>query len=84
MVLILNGQERGEGRSNSPFDQVDSGLALIFFWAMNYVEKLLDGVHSVLNINAATFSGSIDVIAVEQQDGTHPSVSSCFDQGRGI
>lgn len=55
-----------------------------FFRAMNYVEKLLDGVHSVLNINAATFSGSIDVIAVEQQDGTHPSVSSCFDQGRGI
>lgn len=36
---------------------------------MNYVEKLLDGVHSVLNINAATLSGCIDVIAVEQPDG---------------
>jgi phosphatidate phosphatase LPIN len=37
---------------------------------MNYVEKVLDGVHSVLNINAATFSGAIDIIVVPQEDGS--------------
>lgn len=37
---------------------------------MNYVEKFLDGVQSALNLNASTFSGAIDVVAVEQLDGT--------------
>jgi phosphatidate phosphatase PAH1 len=37
---------------------------------MNYVEKFLDGVHSALNLNASTFSGAIDIIVVEQPDGT--------------
>lgn len=36
---------------------------------MNYVERLLDGVHSVFNLNPATFSGAIDIIVVEQDDG---------------
>jgi len=31
---------------------------------MNYVEKVLDGVQSVLRVNPATFSGAVDVIVV--------------------
>lgn len=37
---------------------------------MNYVEKVLDGVHYVFNINPATFSGAIDIIVVPQKDGS--------------
>lgn len=37
---------------------------------MNYVEKVLDGVHSALNLNAATLSGAIDTVVVPQEDGT--------------
>lgn len=37
---------------------------------MNYVEKVLDGVHSVLNLNAATLSGTIDIIVIPQEDGS--------------
>eukprot|EP01119_Soliformovum_irregulare_P021520 TRINITY_DN7182_c0_g1_i1.p1 TRINITY_DN7182_c0_g1~~TRINITY_DN7182_c0_g1_i1.p1 ORF type:complete len:897 (-),score=322.29 TRINITY_DN7182_c0_g1_i1:45-2735(-) len=37
---------------------------------MNYVEKMLDGVHSALNINAATLSGAIDIIVIRSPDGT--------------
>ncbi len=37
---------------------------------MNYVERVLDGVHNVLNINAATLSGAIDIIVIPQEDGT--------------
>lgn len=37
---------------------------------MNYVEKFLDGVQSALNLNASTFSGAIDIVAVEQPDGS--------------
>ena len=36
---------------------------------MNYIEKILDGVHSVFNVNEATLSGAVDVIAVRQSDG---------------
>ena len=38
---------------------------------MNYVEKFLDGVHKVLNLNYATFSGAIDVLVVKQEDGAY-------------
>lgn len=37
---------------------------------MNYVERVFDGVHYVFNLNAATLSGAIDIIVVEQEDGT--------------
>ncbi len=37
---------------------------------MNYVEKVLDGVHNVLNLNAATLSGAIDIIVIPQPDGS--------------
>ena len=37
---------------------------------MNYVERVLDGVHNVLNLNAATLSGAIDIVVVPQPDGT--------------
>jgi phosphatidate phosphatase PAH1 len=33
---------------------------------MNYVEKFFDGVQSVLNVNAATFSGACDIIVVRR------------------
>lgn len=42
---------------------------------MNYVEKVLDGVHSVFNLNAATLSGAIDIIVVPQEDGTLKSTA---------
>jgi phosphatidate phosphatase LPIN len=37
---------------------------------MQYVEKIFDGVQWALSINAATFSGAIDVIVIEQPDGS--------------
>lgn len=37
---------------------------------MNYVEKALDGVHYMFNLNAATLSGAIDILVIEQEDGT--------------
>jgi len=33
---------------------------------MNYVEKFFDGVQSVLNLNAATFSGACDIIVIKR------------------
>ncbi len=40
---------------------------------MNYVEKVIDGALTALNINAATLSGAIDIIVVPQPDGTWKS-----------
>eukprot|EP01116_Phalansterium_solitarium_P017879 TRINITY_DN4531_c1_g1_i2.p1 TRINITY_DN4531_c1_g1~~TRINITY_DN4531_c1_g1_i2.p1 ORF type:complete len:1074 (+),score=252.81 TRINITY_DN4531_c1_g1_i2:348-3569(+) len=37
---------------------------------MDYVERMLEGVHSVLGVNAATLSGAIDVVVVPQPDGS--------------
>eukprot|EP01122_Echinamoeba_exundans_P013301 TRINITY_DN5787_c0_g2_i1.p1 TRINITY_DN5787_c0_g2~~TRINITY_DN5787_c0_g2_i1.p1 ORF type:complete len:1000 (+),score=212.58 TRINITY_DN5787_c0_g2_i1:90-3089(+) len=37
---------------------------------MNYVEKLLDGVQSVMKLNPSTFSGAVDIVVVNQADGT--------------
>eukprot|EP01129_Flabellula_baltica_P011465 TRINITY_DN5027_c0_g1_i4.p1 TRINITY_DN5027_c0_g1~~TRINITY_DN5027_c0_g1_i4.p1 ORF type:complete len:419 (+),score=88.21 TRINITY_DN5027_c0_g1_i4:23-1279(+) len=37
---------------------------------MNYIERILDGVHSVFNVNEATLSGAVDVIVVRQSDGS--------------
>lgn len=37
---------------------------------MNYVEKFIDGVHYVFNLNAATLSGAIDILVVPQEDGS--------------
>lgn len=37
---------------------------------MDYVERVLDGVHNVFSLNAATLSGAIDIIAVPQEDGS--------------
>jgi phosphatidate phosphatase LPIN len=37
---------------------------------MNYVEKLLDGVQSVMKLNPSTFSGAVDIVVVKQADGT--------------
>ncbi|EGG18194.1 hypothetical protein DFA_03681 [Cavenderia fasciculata] len=37
---------------------------------MNYVEKFVDGVHYVFNLNAATLSGAIDILVIPQPDGT--------------
>jgi phosphatidate phosphatase LPIN len=38
---------------------------------MDYVEKVLDGVHGVLNLNAATLSGAIDIVVVPREDQFH-------------
>ena len=37
---------------------------------MQFLEKVFDNVQYALNINAATFSGAIDIIVVEQPDGS--------------
>jgi lipin, N-terminal conserved region len=37
---------------------------------MNYVEKLIDGVNYIFDLNQATLSGAIDVIVVRQPDGS--------------
>lgn len=37
---------------------------------MNFIERVFDGVQYALNINAATFSGAIDIIVIEQPDGS--------------
>ena len=38
--------------------------------AMNVLERIIDGVHTLFQINAATFSGAIDVLVIEQPDAT--------------
>jgi phosphatidate phosphatase PAH1 len=40
---------------------------------MNYVEKFFDGVQSAIKINPATFSGAVDIVVVEQEDGSYRS-----------
>eukprot|EP01117_Protostelium_nocturnum_P020925 TRINITY_DN975_c0_g1_i1.p1 TRINITY_DN975_c0_g1~~TRINITY_DN975_c0_g1_i1.p1 ORF type:complete len:944 (+),score=418.69 TRINITY_DN975_c0_g1_i1:187-3018(+) len=40
---------------------------------MNYVESFFDGMHNALNLNAATLSGSIDIVVIPQEDGTWKS-----------
>jgi len=37
---------------------------------MNYVEKLIDGVNYIFDLNQATLSGAIDIIVVRQPDGS--------------
>lgn len=37
---------------------------------MNIVEKMLDGVQNLMNVNSATFSGAVDIIVIPQEDGT--------------
>lgn len=37
---------------------------------MNMLEKMLDGVQSLMNVNSATFSGAVDIIVVPQEDGS--------------
>ena len=37
---------------------------------MNYVEQLVDGVNAYFDLNLATLSGAIDIIVVEQPDGS--------------
>jgi hypothetical protein len=37
---------------------------------MNIVEKVLDGVQNLMNVNSATFSGAVDIIVVPQEDGS--------------
>jgi len=37
---------------------------------MDYVEKFFDGLQGYFNLNAATLSGAIDIVVVEQPDGT--------------
>jgi phosphatidate phosphatase PAH1 len=46
---------------------------LFIYCTMNYVEKVLDGMHNVLNLNAATLSGAIDIIVIPQPDGSMKS-----------
>eukprot|EP01127_Copromyxa_protea_P020565 TRINITY_DN689_c0_g6_i5.p1 TRINITY_DN689_c0_g6~~TRINITY_DN689_c0_g6_i5.p1 ORF type:complete len:443 (-),score=130.74 TRINITY_DN689_c0_g6_i5:116-1444(-) len=40
---------------------------------MDYVEKFLDTVQGALNINPATFSGAVDIVVVQQSDGSFKS-----------
>ena len=35
-----------------------------------YMGKVLDGIHQLLNLNAATLSGAVDIVVVEHEDGT--------------
>jgi phosphatidate phosphatase LPIN len=37
---------------------------------MNYFEKVLEGVQTTFSLNAATLSGAIDIIVVQQEDGS--------------
>lgn len=37
---------------------------------MDLFGKLVDGVHNLMNVNAATLSGAIDIVVVPQPDGT--------------
>jgi hypothetical protein len=61
-----NEKERGD----SSFSPLLLLLLLSTVSSMNYVERVLDGVHSALNLNAATLSGAIDIIVVPQEDGS--------------
>jgi len=37
---------------------------------MEFFGKFVDGMHNLINVNAATFSGAIDVVVVPQEDGS--------------
>ena len=41
---------------------------------MDYVERVWDAAHGVFLLNPATLSGAIDILVVEQPDGTLKSV----------
>jgi len=42
---------------------------------MNLVEKVLDGVQNLMNVNSATFSGAVDILVVPQEDGSYACTS---------
>jgi phosphatidate phosphatase LPIN len=37
---------------------------------MDYLERVLDGVQGVFNVNPSTLSGAVDIIAVRHADGS--------------
>lgn len=37
---------------------------------MDFIGKVVDGVQNLMNVNAANFSGAIDVVVTEQEDGS--------------